>query len=48
MEKEHGEIKLQRAKFEKLYNEEQDKTKKMNELAKILADIKSERDLLMK
>lgn len=31
-----------------MLKEEQDKTKKMNELSKILTDVKIERDLLMK
>lgn len=48
MEKSHGQWKLEKVGMEKLLKEEQDKTKKMNELQKILADVKAERDLLMK
>ena len=48
MEKNEGKMRLERSAVEKLLKEEQDKTKKMNELQKILNDIKSERDLLMK
>jgi hypothetical protein len=48
MEKANGILKLDKVKQEQLLKEEQDKTKKMNELNKILNDVKAERDLLMK
>ena len=45
MEKANGLLKLDKVKQEQLLKEEQDKTKKMNELNKILTDVKAERDL---
>ena len=48
MEKENGQIKYEKAQIEKLWKEEQDKNKKLNETLRIIADIKAERDLLMK
>ena len=43
-----GHLRYEKTQVETKLKEEQDKTKKMYEIQKILADLKSERDLLMK
>lgn len=39
---------IERTQIEKLLKEEQDKNKKMNETLRIINDLKSERDLLIR